>query len=106
MQPHHPAQPGREYPLDLVVIRTVAFHGDIDAAKKLLTRVKETEAHRSAHAEVGKAMVVQGQYSEALELGKELSERKQQDYYNSIVGMWASEKPTVLYEYLEDLTYK
>lgn len=98
-----PAPPAGGYPLDLVVIRTVAFSGDIDAAKNLLSRVKETEAHHNAHAEVGKAMVVQGKYSEALELGKELSDRKQQDYYNSIVNMWANNKPTALYEYLEDL---
>lgn len=99
----HPSQPGWGYPLDLVVIRTVAFNGDTDAAKKLLTRVKETEAHYNAHAEVGEAMIVQGQYSEAVELGRELSERKQLDYFNRIASTWARNKPTVLYEYLEDL---
>lgn len=99
----HPSQTGGGYPLDLVVIRTVAFNGDIDAAKKLLTRVKETEDHHNAHAEVGEAMIVQGQYSEAVELGRELSERKQLDYFNRIASTWARNKPTVLYKYLEDL---
>ena len=99
----HPSQPGGGYPLDLVVIRTVAFSGDIDAAKKLLTRVKEAEAHHNAHAEVGEAMVVQGQYNEAVELGRELSDSKQLDYFNRISGMWARNKPTALYEHLEDL---
>ena len=99
----HPSQPGGGPPLDLVVIHTVAFNGDIDAAKKLLTRVKETEAHHNARALVGEAMIVQGQYSEAVELGRELSEREQQDYFYKVSSMWASDKPTVLYEYLEDL---
>ena len=100
----HSSQLGGGIPLDLLIIHTVAFNGDIDAAKKLLTKVKETETHHNALTLVGDAMIVQGQYSEAVELGRELSERRQQDYINSIMSTWASAKPTVLYEYLEDLS--
>jgi len=98
----HPFSPGVGFPLELVVINTVAFNGDIDVAKKLLTRVKETEPH-IVYSTVGEAMVVQGLYNEAVELGRDLSEENQWSYYSSVMSTWASEKPTVLYESLEDL---
>lgn len=97
----HPSPSGGRG-LEEFVIDEIAREGDFDVAKNLLPRLKGDD-RRNACVQVGRAMVAQGQYSEAVELGKELPKVNHFYYYDQILNSWAGKKPTVLYDSLEDL---
>ena len=97
----HPSPSGGRG-LEQFVIDEIAREGDFEVAKNLLPRLKGDD-RRDACVQVGRAMVAQGQYSEAVELGKELPTVNHFYYYDQIFNSWAGKKPTVLYDSLEDL---
>ncbi len=97
----HPSPSGGRG-LEEFVIDEIAREGDFEVAKDLLPRLKGDD-RRDACVQVGRAMVAQGQYSEAVELGKDLPKVNHFYYYDQIFNSWAGKKPTVLYDSLEDL---
>lgn len=88
--------------LERSVIQRIAFYGDIELAKKLLPRVRESSKPPSYIA-VATAMVDLDQTSEALELGKELNESEQKSYYQQVFSRWVLRKPDNLFDSLKDL---
>ena len=88
--------------LDYLVIREITRQGDIELATKLLPRVNEN-SKTLIFGDVSAAMVREGQTNKALELGQELEESNQPNYYQRVMVNWASYSPKNLYESLEDL---
>ncbi|MCY3541979.1 MAG: hypothetical protein OXH31_08775 [Gammaproteobacteria bacterium] len=97
----HPSPSGGRG-LEEFVIDVIAREGDFEVAKNLLPNLKG-DSRRDACVQVGRAMVDQGQYREAVELGKDLPEVNHFYYYDQILNSWAGKKPTVLYDSLENL---
>ena len=96
------SEPSDRLGLEYFVIKRIAFHGDIELAKQLLPRVRESTKN-FAYLAVASAMIDLNQTSEALELGKALGESKQESYYVRLLSSWANRKPQNLYESLKNL---
>ena len=88
--------------LERIVVQRIAFYGDINLAKELLPRVRES-SKLPTYTAVATSMIDQDRTSEAMELGNELEESKQESYYQRVLGHWAYRKPKNLYESLKNL---
>ena len=88
--------------LDYLVIRELASVGNLEAAKQFLPQVKES-SKSAVYSTVGELMIRESEELEALELGKNLSEKQQDFYYVRVMSLWAATKPKKLYESLKDL---
>ena len=90
--------------LESNVIQEIVFYGDLEIAKKLLPRVRESSSKSLIYGDVARAMVDAGQTSEAMELGNDLAEFSQETYYWGVLNWWASQSPKNLYESLDSLS--
>lgn len=88
--------------LELGVIRELAREGEVDTAKKMLSRVK-ANSKLFAYREVGAAMVRQSQPGEALDLRKDFEASEQELYYHYVLYTWAGSNPKNLFKSLDDL---
>ena len=88
--------------LDYLVLREIAREGDIDVAKKFLSRVHKN-SKSLVYTEIGSVLVRESQTFEALELGTELEEKDQQVYYRYVFNTWARTNPKNLFNSLDDL---
>ncbi len=93
---------GRWGGLEMDVFTQITYAGNLELAKKLITRVHE-DSKTLAYIHYGQALVKQAQTEEALELGKNLNEEQQSFYYDQVMYAWARENPKNLYEKLGNL---
>ena len=77
---------------------------NIDKALAMLPGIRNeglTLTH--AYSEVGRAMIRDGQFDRALELGERLDERRRGNYNGSLMYQWAMSEPETLFSSLENL---
>ncbi|MXZ43576.1 MAG: hypothetical protein F4Z01_01140 [Gammaproteobacteria bacterium] len=86
--------------LEFDVIRTLA-QNDVQRATAMLPQVREGETKSRACAEVGRAMVNQKEYTAAINLGSELPESIQEEYFWTIITELYNQDQVALYEVLE-----
>ena len=72
--------------LEASVIASLAYT-NIDKALELLPNVREGKTQTSAYMGIGSGLAMNGRVSEAIELGKDLSEEDQLSYYTSVGTM-------------------
>lgn len=94
--------PSERFGLEHIVMGVVTRDGDIELAKKLLPRVRES-TKTYAYSLIGEAMVRESRAKEALELGEEVIENEKDRYYRTVMRVWASDDAKDLYASLEDL---
>lgn len=78
-QPLDEGEPG----LEASVLSTLTY-GNIDVALKMLPRVREGVTKTFAYQRIGSSLVSQDRFDEAIEIGRQLSESEQEDYYTTI----------------------
>ena len=77
---------------------------NIDKALAMLPSIRNeglTLTH--AYSEVGRAMIRDGKFDRALELGERLDERRRRNYNGSVMYQWAMSEPETLFSSLENL---
>ena len=94
--------PSEGISLEHLVIGEIARVGNVEMAKKLLPRVKDSSKAR-VYGIVGQAMVRESRAIAALELGNNLDEQQKRYYDIQVMSLWAATNPKNLYESLEDL---
>lgn len=72
--------------LEARVITTMAY-SNVDKALELLPKVRMGATQRTAYMGVGSGLAMQGRITEAIELGKDLSEEDQLNYYTTVGAM-------------------
>lgn len=72
--------------LEVRVITTMAYT-NVDKALELLPKVRAGASKKSAYMGVGSGLAMKGRISEAIELGKDLSEEDQLNYYTTVGTM-------------------
>ena len=73
--------------LPTMVIGTVAGQGDFETARRLLGEIGEPRTSLG-HYEIGAKLLRTGRIDEAVELGKDLSDTMQVQYYDRLVYQW------------------
>ena len=73
--------------LPIMVIRTVLRQGDFETARRLLVEIGEPRTSLG-HYEIGAKLLRTGRIDEAVELGKDLSDTMQVQYYDRLVYQW------------------
>ena len=72
--------------LEASVISTLAYT-NVDKALELLPKVRTGDTQTTAYMGIGGGLAMQGRVTEAIELGKDLSEEDQLNYYTSVGAM-------------------
>ena len=72
--------------LEASVIATLAYT-NVDKALEMLPKVRSGASQKTAYIGVGSGLAMQGRISEAIELGKELPEEDQVNYYTTVGAM-------------------
>lgn len=86
--------------LEAHIMKEIA-ESDSQLALELLPDVREGETKFEATLHLGKALVYQGDVSEAFNLAQQLPESDRDHYYSRLVSQWGQEDPTSLLESLE-----
>ncbi|MYD46156.1 MAG: hypothetical protein F4W92_07375 [Gammaproteobacteria bacterium] len=87
--------------LEFEVIRILA-QTDIDRATEMLAQVRDhDETKKRSYSELGSALVRQDESSVAIELGSDLPESFQDDYYRSVINSLYNTDQVELYEVLD-----
>ncbi|MYD45594.1 MAG: hypothetical protein F4W92_04510 [Gammaproteobacteria bacterium] len=73
--------------LPIVVIGRVAFKGDFETARDLLAQLGEPQTHLG-HSEIGEQLVRNRRIDEAIDLGRELPNALQVQYFDNIAYQW------------------
>lgn len=73
--------------LPILVIRTVVRQGDIETARRLLGQLGEPTTSLG-HDQIGSKLIRTGRIDEAIDLGNELPDTLQVEYYDSIAYQW------------------
>ena len=73
--------------LPIMVIGAVAGQGDFETARRLLGEIGEPQTS-FGHSEIGTKLLRTGRIDEAIELGKELPDTMQVQYYDQLVYQW------------------
>ena len=73
--------------LPILVIRTVVRQGDIEMARRLLGQLGEPK-NSLGHDQIGSKLIRTGRIDEAIDLGNELSDTLQVEYYDNIAYQW------------------
>lgn len=90
--------------MEVTVIQALV-ESDINKAMDMLSSIRDmglTVTH--AYSEVGRAMVRNGEFVEALKLGERLSERRRMTYNRSLMFQWAMSDPETLFSSLNQLS--
>ncbi|MXZ56418.1 MAG: hypothetical protein F4227_10470 [Gammaproteobacteria bacterium] len=72
--------------LEASVLATLSYT-NVDRALELLPKVRAGASQKTAYTGVGGGLAMQGRITEAIELGKELSEENQLNYYTTVGTM-------------------
>ena len=72
--------------LEASVLATLSYT-NVDRALELLPKVRAGASQKTAYTGVGGGLAMQGRITEAIELGKELSEEDQLNYYTTVGAM-------------------
>lgn len=88
--------------LEYSVVVTLANNGQYDRLEELLPQVRDP-ARISAYAFVGGSFIDLNRVSEAIELGKSLSETEQVQYFSELTRTWQSYNPESLIDNLSQL---
>ena len=89
--------------MEVTVIQNLV-ETNIDQALAMLSEIRSdglTVTH--AYSEVGRAMIRDGQFDRALELGERLNDSRRRNYNGSLMYQWAMSNPESLFEGLEKL---
>lgn len=90
-------------PLETKVIRELA-QSDLDLAIEYLGQVREENRGKLwAYKHIGRELIERGSPTRILEMGEELSEKEQEDYFQSVIHDWASSQPLTLLNSLESI---
>ena len=91
-----------ELGVEIDVIRNVA-QTDIDQALSLLPQVRDGRTKIVAYSVVGSTLAYSGESDRAIELGFQLDESIQEDYFNSLVSDWAYKDPLGLFKSMDHI---
>lgn len=97
-----PAAANSSYSLPVRVIDTVATYVDVDQALELLQRRSET-TNPNEYSVVGTELVLIGREAEAIQIGEQLSEAMQLEYFRQITWRWYLNDPVGLIDSLPKL---
>ncbi len=97
-----PASANSRYSLPAQVIYTVAMRVDVDQALELLQRRSET-TNPNEYSVVGSELVLIGRESEAIQIGEQLSDDMQPEYFRNITWRWYLNDPVALINSLPKL---
>lgn len=97
-----PAGANSSYSLPVRVIDTVATYVDVDQALELLERRSET-TNPNEYSVVGTELVLIGREAEAIQIGEQLSEAMQLEYFRQLTWPWYRNDPVGLIDSLPKL---
>lgn len=97
-----PAGANSSYSLPVRVIDTVATYVDVDQALELLERRSET-TNPNEYSVVGTELVLIGREAEAIQIGEQLSEAMQLEYFRHLTWPWYRNDPVGLIDSLPKL---
>lgn len=97
-----PAAANSSYSLPVRVINTVATYVDVDQALELLQRRSET-TNPNEYSVVGTELVLIGREAEAIQIGEQLSEAMQLEYFRQMTWPWYRNDPVGLIDSLPKL---
>ena len=90
-------------PLETEVIRELT-QSDLDLAIEYREQVREENRGKLwAYKHIGRELIGRGSPARILEMGDELSEKEQEDYFRSVIHDWASSYPITLLNSLESI---
>ena len=95
-------QSSSELGLEVDLIRSVA-KTDVEQALSMLAQVRDGQTKVMAYSVAGSTLASSGEPDRAIELGLQLDESVQDDYFNFLVSDWAYKDPLGLFDSLESI---
>lgn len=89
--------------LETEVIRELT-QSDLDLAIEYREQVREENRRKLwAYKHIGRELIERGSPTRILDMGEELSEKEQEDYFQSVIHDWANSRPVTLLNSLESI---
>ena len=89
--------------LEADVVRYIAEHRSVENAIELLAQVREGKTRAVATAEVAETLIGNGHTTRALQLGLDLPESEQVEFFPRIIEKWVSIDPDSFVESIEEI---
>ena len=100
-EPVNPQQRGRGLEVDVIV--TVAYRGNIESALSLVAQARDVENTQWSYVRIGGVLAQRGRIDEALSLLDEIPERYQNIYREQLMFNWVYAEPDVAFERIDSL---
>ena len=94
---------GFERGLEADVIEQVAKI-DLNKAMQMLDLVREGYTQLDAYRAVGRELILNAEYDQALSLGQRLPEDHRKSYFNAVLSLWAREEPEQMFESIASIS--
>ena len=88
--------------LEPYVVSDIA-HANTDKAISLLPHVRDGPTKAAAYRSVGRVLAEDGEYSRATDLGLELPDDQQSNYYCAVFSRWARANPDTLFQAIDQM---
>lgn len=100
-EPVNPQQRGRGLEVD--VIATVAYSGNMESALSLAAQARDVENRQWSYVRIGGVLAQRGRIDEALNLLDEIPERYQNIYREQLMFNWVYAEPDVAFDRIDSL---
>ncbi|MXW53126.1 MAG: hypothetical protein F4X44_02205 [Gammaproteobacteria bacterium] len=100
-EPVNPQQRGRGLEVDVIV--TVAYRGNIESALSLVAQARDVENRQWSYVRIGGVLAQRGRIDEALNLLDEIPERYQNIYREQLMFNWVYAEPDVAFARIDSL---